>query len=58
MLSNREKVNALLTGNLTQCKEEEEVVAAMANPLGLSLIRLFLLILLKECPVLRILMLH
>ena len=33
---NREKVNALLAGNMNQREEEEEIVAAMANPLGLS----------------------
>ena len=38
---NREKVNALLAGNMNQREEEEEIVAAMANPLGLSLITLW-----------------
>ena len=33
---NREKVNALLAGNVNQREEDEEIVAAMANPLGLS----------------------
>ena len=33
---NREKVNALLAGNMNQREEDEEIVAAMANPLGLS----------------------
>ncbi|KAH0716606.1 hypothetical protein KY290_012887 [Solanum tuberosum] len=33
---NRERVNALLAGKLNQGKEEEEVVAAMENLLGLS----------------------
>lgn len=31
-----EKVNALLAGNVNQREEDEEIVAAMANPLGLS----------------------
>ena len=33
---NREKVNALLAGNMNQREEDKEIVAAMANPLGLS----------------------
>nr|XP_025888035.1 uncharacterized protein LOC112941891 [Solanum lycopersicum] len=33
---NREKVNALLGGNMNQREEDEEIVAAMANLLGLS----------------------
>ena len=33
---NREKENALLAGNMNQREEDEEIVAAMANPLGLS----------------------
>ena len=32
---NREKVNALLARNMNQREEDEEIVAAMANPLGL-----------------------
>ena len=31
---NQEKVNALLAGNMNQREEDEEIVAAMANPLG------------------------
>ena len=33
---NQEKVNAFLAGNMNQREEDEEIVAAMANPLGLS----------------------
>ncbi|XP_027768491.1 uncharacterized protein LOC114074698 [Solanum pennellii] len=33
---NREKVNTLLAGNMNQREEDEEIVAAMAKPLGLS----------------------
>ncbi|KAH0751965.1 hypothetical protein KY290_006553 [Solanum tuberosum] len=33
---NRERVNPLLAGNLNQNEEEEEVVTATVNPLGLS----------------------
>ena len=33
---NREKVNAMLAGSMNQREEDEEIVAAMANPLGLS----------------------
>ena len=33
---NQEKVNALLAGNMNQREEDEEIVSAMANPLGLS----------------------
>ena len=34
---NREKVNALIAGNMNQREEDEEIVAAIENPLGLSL---------------------
>ena len=33
---NWEKVNALLSRNMNQREEDEEIVAAMANPMGLS----------------------
>ena len=33
---NKKKVNALLAGNMNQREEDEQIVAAMANPLGLS----------------------
>ena len=33
---NRKKVNTLLAGNVNQREEDEEIVAAMPNPLGLS----------------------
>ena len=33
---NKKKVNALLSGNMNQREEDEEIVAALANPLGLS----------------------
>ena len=37
---NREKENALLAGNMNQREEDEEIVAAMANSLGLSFIHI------------------
>ena len=33
---NKEKANGLLAGYMNQREEDEEIVAAMANPLGLS----------------------
>lgn len=54
---NREKVSALLAGNMNQREEDEEIVAAMANPLGLSFNLLRGLIMLERCLVLQILML-
>ena len=54
---NREKVNVLLAGSMNHREEDEEIVLAMANPLGLSFNHITGINMLEKHLVLRSLML-
>lgn len=47
---NRERVNVMLAGNVNQGEGEQEVVAALANPLGWSLNQFSLLNVVGDSP--------